>query len=205
MENLKYAPSIKDVPYILGSLLHPEDEPSIEDVLGGPLHREDGPALELANGTKHWYLNGLLHREGAPAIEYANGATRWYLNGKLHREDGPAVKFASGDKFWYLNGELYLKDGPAIEEATGDRFWCFKGELCDIEKGPVFPPYTNSLLTKWKGVYFRNMRLCNGDIFFSGEIKKVFLDGKFVSEEEYTLKPKAKPIDNSDGEIDWRT
>ena len=60
--------------------------------------------VDVANGSKHWYLNGKLHREDGPAIEYPNGDKRWYLNGKLHREDGPAVEYANGNKYWYLNG-----------------------------------------------------------------------------------------------------
>ena len=73
------------------------------------LHREDGPAVELADGSKHWYLNGKLHREDGPAVEWSDGSKSWYLNGKWHREDGPAIECADGSKYWNLNGQELSK------------------------------------------------------------------------------------------------
>jgi hypothetical protein len=50
-------------------------------------------------------------------------------------------------KYWYLAGLLHREDGPAVE-------------------------YNNNFLTKWKGTYFRDIRLCNEDTFLVEKLKR---------------------------------
>ncbi|MDP2696082.1 MAG: hypothetical protein Q8O87_02405, partial [bacterium] len=119
-----------------------------------------------------------LHREDGPAIERVGGDKDWFINGKRHREDGPAVEYADGTKHWYINGKSHREDGPAIEWSDGEKQW-YKSDKLHREDGPA-------------------IEYANGNKYW-------YINGKGLTEEEFNLQMKPKPIRTEYADrVEWR-